>query len=625
MMDSPPPSQVPRRDPLMDVHRSLHHRSPTPTDSANNSFTSPSHHNARDREGDLTNMSNGHSASSLSSHAYTVAAQMAMAQLHNQHLMAAQAQMRHSGVPNHLGQMMRKQGLMPHKAPGGPYRSPPPVPTPSGPPGSDHNACSLIKYREHQVAAFQVEGRELICLPQAFDLFLKDLVGGLHTVYTKLKRLDITPIVCNVEQVRILRGLGAIQPGVNRCKLISCSEFDVLYEDCTNSNARPGRPPKRNPIHASPETLEKLSKKNRMDGSDFNYDARFFVPGDGKVLNAFPPAAYPYHYYPMNVNTMMSPPVSAAMLAASHFMRSDPSVTKEGKAFMEQELLNRQNPLGFFGAPSLGDQHLPGRHPDADPNKPMNLSNGSARGSLDIQATPSTKMTSDDDDDDDDVINDDKISDDDNDADMDDNSNDISDSYIVGEVDKPAVTGVRQELPLVNGGLSAKNAAPSEVEKILLSVLELTQKAFNAVRQSQDQIGQDKENVEEELHREKELRMQIEKRLEDERKKGETLEKRWRKEKKFRRQLQMQVEGNKPVSPGSGGHIANNAISADMGLDLAMKTMPSPEEPTRTQNTDAADSETEAEKHRDSLSDSDRKLSGPMFIDARRREEVHSE
>lgn len=72
-------------------------------------------------------------------------------------------------------------------------------------------------------------------LPQAFELFLKHLVGGLHTVYTKLKRLDIVPLVCNVEQVRILRGLGAIQPGVNRCKLLSCKDFDVLYRDCTTA------------------------------------------------------------------------------------------------------------------------------------------------------------------------------------------------------------------------------------------------------------------------------------------------------------------------------------------------------------------------------------------------------
>ena len=110
------------------------------------------------------------------------------------------------------------------------YSSPPPA---SNCP--ENNTCKMIDYRDAKVAAFSVDGRELICLPQAFDLFLKHLVGGLHTVYTKLKRLDITPVVCNVEQVRILRGLGAIQPGVNRCKLLSCKEFDVLYEDCTNS------------------------------------------------------------------------------------------------------------------------------------------------------------------------------------------------------------------------------------------------------------------------------------------------------------------------------------------------------------------------------------------------------
>ena len=95
----------------------------------------------------------------------------------------------------------------------------------------------MFFYPLWRVSVPQVDGRELICLPQAFELFLKHLVGGLHTVYTKLKRLDITPVVCNVEQVRILRGLGAIQPGVNRCKLISPREFDVLYDDCTNSRS----------------------------------------------------------------------------------------------------------------------------------------------------------------------------------------------------------------------------------------------------------------------------------------------------------------------------------------------------------------------------------------------------
>ncbi|XP_076021806.1 dachshund d isoform X3 [Genypterus blacodes] len=108
-----------------------------------------------------------------------------------------------------------------------------------------NNECKMVELRGAKVASFTVDGCELICLPQAFDLFLKHLVGGLHTVYTKLKRLEITPVVCNVEQVRILRGLGAIQPGVNRCKLISRKDFETLYNDCTNASSRPGRPPKR--------------------------------------------------------------------------------------------------------------------------------------------------------------------------------------------------------------------------------------------------------------------------------------------------------------------------------------------------------------------------------------------
>ncbi|XP_034537912.1 dachshund c isoform X3 [Notolabrus celidotus] len=108
-----------------------------------------------------------------------------------------------------------------------------------------NNECKLVEVKGAKLASFTVRDTELICLPQAFDVFLKHLVGGLHTVYTKLKRLDISPVVCNVEQVRVLRGLGAIQPGVNRCKLISRQDFETLYSDCTNASSRPGRPPKR--------------------------------------------------------------------------------------------------------------------------------------------------------------------------------------------------------------------------------------------------------------------------------------------------------------------------------------------------------------------------------------------
>ncbi|KAM9454883.1 dachshund c isoform 3-T3 [Clarias gariepinus] len=137
-------------------------------------------------------------------------------------------------------------GSAPHKPA---YATPSPVEsTPR------NNECRLVEVRGARLASFTVDGRELICLPQAFDLFLKHLVGGLHTVYTKLKRLEITPVVCNVEQVRVLRGLGAIQPGVNRCKLISRRDFEVLYNDCTNAGSRPGRPPKRTQSVTSPES-----------------------------------------------------------------------------------------------------------------------------------------------------------------------------------------------------------------------------------------------------------------------------------------------------------------------------------------------------------------------------------
>ncbi|GIY01966.1 dachshund homolog 1 [Caerostris extrusa] len=139
----------------------------------------------------------------------------------------------------HMGMLaMRNGGVHHHGYLGAPPRLERPM-HPISPPGittdATANDCRLIDYRGAKVAAFLVNGDYLLCLPQAFELFLKHLVGGLHTVYTKLKRLDITPIVCNVEQVRILRGLGAIQPGVNRCKLLSCKDFDTLYKDCTTA------------------------------------------------------------------------------------------------------------------------------------------------------------------------------------------------------------------------------------------------------------------------------------------------------------------------------------------------------------------------------------------------------
>lgn len=152
------------------------------------------------------------------------------------------ASMSHGLAPHGLGllnslQMMHHANPLElmaaahHHVPPRSYNSPPPIST-SDPTA---NECKLVDYRGQKVAAFIISGDTMLCLPQAFELFLKHLVGGLHTVYTKLKRLDIVPLVCNVEQVRILRGLGAIQPGVNRCKLLSCKDFDILYRDCTTA------------------------------------------------------------------------------------------------------------------------------------------------------------------------------------------------------------------------------------------------------------------------------------------------------------------------------------------------------------------------------------------------------
>lgn len=125
----------------------------------------------------------------------------------------------------------------------------------------------VVPFRGHRIAGFDIDGREMICLPQVYEIFLKNMVGGLHTVYTKLKRLYINPVVCNVEQVRALRSLGAIQPGVNRCKLLETKDFDKLYNDCTSTCTRPGRPSKR--------TFEDWSgtvilKKDKSDSDSVN-------------------------------------------------------------------------------------------------------------------------------------------------------------------------------------------------------------------------------------------------------------------------------------------------------------------------------------------------------------------
>ncbi|XP_070492569.1 dachshund homolog 2 isoform X2 [Chironomus tepperi] len=195
-----------------------------------------------------------------------------------------------------------------HHAPPRSYNSPPPISS-SDPTA---NECKLVDYRGQKVAAFIIQGETMLCLPQAFELFLKHLVGGLHTVYTKLKRLDIVPLVCNVEQVRILRGLGAIQPGVNRCKLLACKDFDILYRDCTTARCLsikpPERPPKRGPVGLSLPATSHLNpnhpqlKKHRLDNGDYPYENGHL--SDMSRLDKSPLLANGYNAPPTHLNPM---------------------------------------------------------------------------------------------------------------------------------------------------------------------------------------------------------------------------------------------------------------------------------------------------------------------------------
>lgn len=463
------------------------------------------------------------------------------------------------------------------------YSSPPPVAN-----NPDNNVCKLIDYRGAKIAAFVVEGRELICLPQAFELFLKHLVGGLHTVYTKLKRLDITPVVCNVEQVRILRGLGAIQPGVNRCKLISCKEFDVLYEDCTNSSARPGRPPKRSPsIHASPDTLEKL-KKSRLD-TDFQYDPRLF---DRKALfNGFahhPYAMGPLPFMPFN-NHMLSPPVSLAM--ASHLgLRPDGSMLKD-RSGSESDVISpriRDDRLDMLQKPmrSSPTYDVDNRASDYDNNRPLNLHiNGHAKD------LPQNKS--------DDELDeeDDRLSDEDRDDDLD-NSNDESEA--LSENGEKTVT---QQNNFTNPLLNGENASISSIETLLLNIQGLLKVAAENARHHERQLSYEKAELKMELLREREVREGVEKQLDEEKKSKGILLRRLKKERRARKRVQERLENPTTTEPVK-------AVQETVASPQSVKNFHGSDSTTeRDTDKDSSNSDSES-KH---LTESQDRSSRPLF------------
>lgn len=47
-------------------------------------------------------------------------------------------------------------------------------------------------------------------------------------VHSKLKRLDITPLVCTVEQIRLLRGLGGELMIIIMICVLFCEDFHII-------------------------------------------------------------------------------------------------------------------------------------------------------------------------------------------------------------------------------------------------------------------------------------------------------------------------------------------------------------------------------------------------------------
>ncbi|KAL7852435.1 hypothetical protein SRHO_G00182200 [Serrasalmus rhombeus] len=448
-----------------------------------------------------------------------------------------------------------------------------------------NNECRMVEVRGAKLASFTVNGRELICLPQAFELFLKHLVGGLHTVYTKLKRLEITPVVCNVEQVRVLRGLGAIQPGVNRCKLISRKDFEVLYNDCTNASSRPGRPPKRTQSVTSPESphilphsvtglmtsgmmshtgltaatlAEAMKKKIKMEvmssyhgsnnhGTDSEngdisssmagLELPFMMMSHPLIPVSLPPASVTMAMNQMNhLSTIAS--MAAAAQAHSDTSRMATSVIKE------------RVPDSPSPAPSLDDgrrsgSHLSSRqsssvssspaHTESSSDRPHVHQNGLSLGhallGLSPSAPPGPKE---------------------GDLATQDTSHETRRTHVEKEESMLCTPTSRESFervshagPALPPGFPAPLLFPeglSSIETLLTNIQGLLKVAIDNARAQEKQVQLEKTELKMELYRERELRETLERQLCVEQKNRALIQKRLKKEKKTKRKLQEALE-----------------------------------------------------------------------------------
>ncbi|XP_072361320.1 dachshund a isoform X3 [Scyliorhinus torazame] len=411
------------------------------------------------------------------------------------------------------------------------------------------NECKMVELRGVKVASFSVDGQELICLPQVFDLFLKHLVGGLHTVYTKLKRLDITPVVCTVEQVRILRGLGAIQPGVNRCKLICRKDFETLFNDCTNASSRPGRPPKRTLSVSLPENSRIMS--HAVPGllspgiiSPTGLELPFMMMPHPLIPVSLPPASVTMTMSQMShLSTIANMAVAAQM--HSPLSRAGASVIKGMPLQASKDYTHLLGqPLEFLfchqervhnspsPAPSLEDSHRPGSHPSSHQSSSVSSSPSQHDIASDrISGQPGTREG--------------ELADHDNGPRIKRSQKEKDETQLV----MPTIRTSIEKFHMAGQALPPGFPAPflfadglSSIETLLTNIQGLLKVAVDNARVQEKQIQQEKKELKLELFREREMRETLERQLTAEQHNRATIQKRLKKEKKAKRKLQEALE-----------------------------------------------------------------------------------
>ncbi|XP_061930146.1 dachshund homolog 2 isoform X6 [Apis cerana] len=485
----------------------------------------------------------------------------------------------HHGSPLEL--MAAHHAVLPPRS----YNSPPPIST-SDPTA---NECKLVDYRGQKVAAFIIAGDTMLCLPQAFELFLKHLVGGLHTVYTKLKRLDIVPLVCNVEQVRILRGLGAIQPGVNRCKLLSCKDFDILYRDCTT--ARPGRPPKRASVglslaasHLAAATTghhpQHSLKKHRMDNGDYYENGHLDVPR----MEKSPLLANGYNHPPTHLSHMqfmqlgghpgaghtaiLSPASLPHHLQAQAQARAEQGL-KVNPNMSNMEALARSGTVWENCRAAYEDivkhlERLREERGDAEralalDQKPRDLSshNGSSNGHspvLNLSKTAGSGSVgehsgseaeashrSQDDEEEDDNLSEDLDDDNEKDEDL----SDVPENLPLpapGSESPQALNYSQIASAAVAVSQGGQDPSVSSTETLLRNIQGLLKVAADNARQQERQINYEKAELKMDVLREREVKDSLERQLQDEQKVRVMYQKRLKKERRARKRLQEQLD-----------------------------------------------------------------------------------